>query len=77
MGKDKEINEMFNYKITSLEQTSKNKKPVVHRTLVNGISFPLVIADSEQDITGIEPEPLGWHTSTLTNELHEVRIRTK
>ena len=34
--------------------------------------FPLVIADSEWDMQGIEPGPLGWHTSTLTTELQEL-----
>ena len=37
------------------------------------IGFPLVIAVSERDMPGIEPGPLGWHTSALTNELQEVR----
>ena len=37
------------------------------------IGFPLVIADSERDMQGIEHEPLGWHTSTLTFVLQEVR----
>ena len=31
--------------------------------------FSLVIADSERDMPAIEPGPLGWHTSALTNEL--------
>ena len=35
------------------------------------IGFPHVIADSEGDIPGIEPGPLGWHTSALTIELQE------
>ena len=49
---------------------------VVHENVVGGssmIGFPLVIAFSERDMPGIEPGPLGWHTSTLTNELQEVR----
>ena len=29
-------------------------------------------ADSERDMPGIGPGPLGWYTSALTNELHEV-----
>ena len=33
------------------------------------IGFHLVIADSEQDMPGIKPGPLGWNTSTLTNEI--------
>ena len=40
------------------------------------IGFPLVInviAVSERDMPGVEPGPLGWHTSSLTNELKEVR----
>ena len=36
------------------------------------VRFPLVIAVSERDMSGIEPGPLGWHTSALTNELQEV-----
>ena len=36
------------------------------------VGFTLVIAVSERDMTGIEPVPLGWHTSALTNELQEV-----
>ena len=39
------------------------------------IEFPLVIAVSERDMPGVEPGPLGWHTSTLTNELQDVRTR--
>ena len=27
------------------------------------IGSPIVIADSERDMPGIEPGPLGWHTS--------------
>ena len=37
------------------------------------LAFPVVTADSEQDMPGIEPGPLGWHTSTLTTELQQVR----
>ena len=37
------------------------------------IGFPLVITDSENDTPGIEPGLLGWHTSGLTTERHEVR----
>ena len=51
-------------------------KHVVHENVVGGSSmtgFPLVIAVSERDMPGIEPGPLGWHTSALINELHEVR----
>ena len=36
------------------------------------IWFPLVIAVSEQDMSGIKPGPLGWYTSNVTNELQEV-----
>ena len=32
------------------------------------IGFPLVIAVSERHMPGIEPRPLGWHSSALTNE---------
>ena len=52
-------------------------KHVVHENAVDGssmIGFPLVIAVSERDMPGIEPGPLGWHTSALTNELQEVRL---
>ena len=51
-------------------------KHVVHENVVGGssmIRFPLVIAVSERDMPGIEPGPLGWHTSALTNELQDVR----
>jgi hypothetical protein len=47
-------------------------KHVVHKIVVGGssmIGFPLVIPVSEQDMLGIKPKPLGWHNSTLTNEL--------
>ena len=37
------------------------------------IGFPLLIADSERDMPGIEPWPLGWYTTALTNELKEVQ----
>ena len=43
---------------------------VVQAKVVGGsslIGFPLVIADSEQIILGMEYGPLGWHTSALTN----------
>jgi hypothetical protein len=36
------------------------------------IGFPLGISDSEQDLPGIKPGPLGWYTSTLTTGLQEV-----
>ena len=36
------------------------------------IGFPLLIDESEQDMPGIEPGPLGWDTSALTTELQEV-----
>ena len=54
----------------------ESDKHVVHKNVVGGssmIGFPLVIAVSERDMPGIEPGPLGWHTSALTNELQEVR----
>ena len=52
-------------------------KYVVHRNVVDGsrmIGIPLSIVDSEWDMPWIEPGPLGWHTSALTNELQEVRL---
>jgi hypothetical protein len=52
-------------------------KHVVHENAVGGsskISFPLAKAVSEWDMPGIEPGPLGWHTSALTNELEEVDL---
>ena len=39
------------------------------------IGFPLVIADSERDMPGIEPGQLGWYISALTTGLQEVSIR--
>ena len=41
------------------------------------IWFSLVIADYEQDMPGIKPGPLGWHTSALITELQEVRLILK
>ena len=41
------------------------------------IGFPLVITVSDRDMSGIEPQPLGWHNSALTNELQEVFISPK
>ena len=40
------------------------------------IGFPLVIADSKQDMPGIKPGYLGWQTDTLITEevLQEVRM---
>ena len=53
-------------------------KDVVHENVVGGSNitwvFPLVIADSERDMPGIEPGPLGWYTSALTTGLQEVRL---
>ena len=49
---------------------------VLHESVVDGSSmtrFSLVIGDPEQNVPGIIPGPLGWHTSGLTTELHEVR----
>ena len=37
------------------------------------IGFALIIAESEQDMLEIKSWALGWHTSTLTTELQEVR----
>ena len=51
-------------------------KHVAHRNVVDGssmIGFPLVMADSERDMPGIEHGPLGWQLSALTTELQEVR----
>ena len=48
----------------------------VHGNVVDGssmVGFPLVKADSEQDMPGIEHWPLGWHSTALTTELQEVR----
>ena len=59
---------------TTLETLYKH---VVHKNVVGGsslIRFPLVKAVSERDMPGIEPGPLGWQTSTLTNELQEIRL---
>ena len=52
-----------------------NNKNTFYKKGANGssmIGFPFVIADSEQDMPGIKPGPLGRHTSALTNELQEV-----
>ena len=49
---------------------------VVHKNVVFGssmIGFPLVIADSKQEMPGIQPGPLGWHTRNLSTKLQEVR----
>jgi hypothetical protein len=49
-------------------------KHVVHENVVGGISligFPLVAAIPERDMLGIKPGPLGWHTSTLTNDIRK------
>ena len=46
---------------------------VEHKNVVGGssiIGFPLLIADSERDMSGIEPGPLGWPTT----ELEEVSV---
>ena len=44
-----------------------------------GMSFEaslyLAVADSERDMPGIEPGPLGWHTSALTTELKGVLVK--
>ena len=53
---------------------------VVHEYEVDGssmIGFPLVIADSEQDMPGIKPGPpplISQHTSALTTEIQEVML---
>ena len=52
-------------------------KHVVHENVQDGssmIGFPLIIADSERDMPGIKPEPLGWQTSALTTELRSKAI---
>ena len=49
-------------------------KHVVYENVLDGssmVGFPLVIADSLQDIPGIEPGPLGWHTNALTTQLQK------
>ena len=49
---------------------------LLHKNVVGGsnmIGFPLVIAVSERNMSGIKPGSLGWHTSALTYELQEVR----
>ena len=33
------------------------------------IGFPLIIADSGRDVTGIKHGLLGWHTNALTTEI--------
>ena len=38
------------------------------------IGFSPVITDSERDMLGIEPGPLGSHTSALTTELQEAML---
>ena len=52
-------------------------KHVVHENVVGGRSIilvlHLVIADSEQNMPGIEAGPLGWYTSALTTGLQKVR----
>ena len=45
---------------------------VVHKNMVGGSSMiliPLIIVDFEQDVSGIDPGPLGWHTRALTNDV--------
>ena len=42
---------------------------VVNKNMVGGSGitrFPLDITDSERDMPGTEPGPLGWHTSSWT-----------
>ena len=55
--------------VFSEHSSNKLIKHVVHKNVVGGSSiiwgFPLVIADSEQDIRGIEPWPLDWYTRAL------------
>jgi hypothetical protein len=63
----------FVFYIFKMDETNKH---VFHKNLVVGssiIGFPLLRAVSEQDMPGIKPGLLGWHTSTLTNELQEER----
>jgi hypothetical protein len=38
--------------------------------------FPLVIADYDRDVPGIEPGPLGWYTRALTTGFQEVRLKS-
>jgi hypothetical protein len=40
------------------------------------IGFPLVIAVSEQDMPGIEPGPIGWHTSYKLQEVSIIMSET-
>ena len=49
-------------------------KHVVDKVVVGSsmIGFPLVIAVSERDLSGIKPGLLSCHSSALTNELPEV-----
>ena len=47
---------------------------VVHIKVVDGssiIRFPLVLADSEGEMPGMEPGPVGWYTSALTTEVRQ------
>ena len=58
--------------------TKDRQKQVVHEDVVGGssmIGVHLVIAVSEQNMTGIEPGPLGWHTRALSNKLQEVSTK--
>ena len=51
-------------------------KQIVHKIVSDDnsmVRFPLVLADSERNMPGSKPRPLGWHTSALTNERQEVR----
>ena len=47
------------------------QKHVVHKNLIGGSSiiwiFHLVKADSERDMPGIEPGPLGGYTSAISS----------
>ena len=56
--------------MTAIDMKSEvENKHVLHANVVGGssmIRFPLGIAVSEQDMPGIEPGPLGWHTNALT-----------
>ena len=39
------------------------------------IGSPIVITDSERDMPGIEPGPLGWHTSPRDTRSKAIMVR--
>jgi hypothetical protein len=61
---------------TGLIHMMRNDK-VAWRDQMGGSSiiwvFPLVLADSERNMPGIKPGPLGWYTSALTTGYKKVR----